>query len=260
MSGLHPFLDHPRPLAIAHRGGGLEAEENTLPAFAHAAALGFTHVELDVHATADGHVVIHHDATLDRMCEDPRAIAELTLAELRDVRTVGGAGIPLLADLFESHPDLFVNVETKSDAVVEPLAALIRATGRLDRCGFGAFRGARTQRLRDMLGDGICASPDWRGVLAVRLAGLGLPVAPPAAQMLQVPPVWRGIPVVVPSFLRAAQRFGLPVQVWTVNEGAEMVRLINMGVDAVMTDRPTLLRDILRKRGDWHGREDRQHA
>jgi len=253
MSGLHPFLDHPRPLAIAHRGGSLEAEENTLPAFAHAVALGFSHVELDVHATADGQVVIHHDPTLERMTGDPRAIADLTRDELRAVRTRDGAEIPALADLFEAYPDLFVNIEAKSDAVVEPLAALIRATRRQSRCGFGAFQGARIVQLRDLLGDGICTSPDWRGVLAVRLAGLGLPMARPEAQMLQVPPVWRGIPVVVPSFLRAARRFGMPVHVWTVNEGAEMVRLINMGVDAIMTDRPALLRDILRKRGDWHG-------
>lgn len=254
MAGLHPFLDHPCPLAIAHRGGSLEAEENTLPAFDHAVALGFSHVELDVHATADGEVVIHHDPTLVRMCGDPRAIADLTLAELRAVRTRGGAGIPRLADLFECHPDLFVNIEAKSDAVVEPLAGLIRATGRLDRCGFGSFRGDRIERLRDLLGAGLCASPDWRGVLAVRLAGLGLPLSRPVAQMLQVPTRWHGVPVVVPSFLRAARRFGLPVQVWTVNEGAEMVRLMDMGVDALMTDRPTLLRDLMRKRGDWHGR------
>ena len=254
MSRLHPFLDHPRPLAIAHRGGGMEAEENTLPAFARAVDLGYSHVELDVHATADGEVVIHHDPTLARMCDDPRAIADLTLEALRSVRTRGGAEIPRLADLFETHPDLFVNIEAKSDAVVQPLADLIRSTGRLGRCGFGSFQGARIGRLRDLLGDGLCASPDWRGVLALRLAGLGLPIAAPAAQMLQVPPSWKGVPVVVPSFLRAAHRFGLPVQVWTVNEGAEMVRLLDMGVDGLMTDRPTLLRDLLRKRGEWHGR------
>lgn len=254
MPGLHPFLDHPRPLAIAHRGGSLEAEENTLPAFAHAAGLGYSHVEFDVHVTADGHVVIHHDPTLQRLCDDPRPIAGLTRAELRAVRTRGGAEIPLLSDLFDAHPDLFACIEAKSDAVVEPLAALIAATGRLDRCAFGSFNGARTDRLRALLGDGTCTSPDWRGVLAVRAAGLGLPVARPVGAVLQVPPVWYGVPVVTPSFLRAARRFGMPVQVWTVNEGAEMVRLLNMGVDALMTDRPALLRDILRKRGDWHGR------
>ncbi len=97
------YLDTPRPVAIAHRGGSLEAEENTLPAFARAVALGYGHVETDVHLTADGEVVIHHDASLLRMTGDPRAIAALTWAELHRVRTHGGARIPRLADLLEDR-------------------------------------------------------------------------------------------------------------------------------------------------------------
>ena len=255
MAAPHPFLDHPAPLAIAHRGGSLEAEENTLPAFAHAVRLGYTHVETDVHATRDGVVVIHHDPTLARMTGDPRAIADLTWAELAQVRTPAGAGVPRLTDLFDSHPDLFVNLEAKSDAVVEPLADLIRATGRLDRVATGSFSAARTDRLAALLGPGLCRSPAWRGVLAVWLAGLGLPVARPAAQVLQVPERFHGVPVVTPWFLRGARRFGMPVQVWTVNEGADMVRLLDRGVHALMTDRPSLLRDLLRKRGQWRGRD-----
>ena len=96
MPALHPFLDHPAPLAIAHRGGSLEAEENTLPAFAHAAGLGYTHVELDVRATRDGVVVVHHDPTLARMFNDPRAVADLTWSELARLRTFA---IPLLHEL-----------------------------------------------------------------------------------------------------------------------------------------------------------------
>lgn len=251
MSARHPFLDHPGPLAIAHRGGGLEGEENTLPAFAHAVALGYSHVELDVHATRDGEVVIHHDADLARMTGEARAIADMTFAELRAVRTRGGAQIPRLADLLEEWPDLFVNIEPKDDRVIAPLAALIRATGALGRIGTGSFSAARTRRLAGLVGPDLCRSPAWAGVLNVRLAGLGLPVARPDAQMLQVPEHFRGVPVVVPGFVRAARRMGLPVQVWTVNDEAAMVRLLDMGVDAIMTDRPTLLREVLRKRGEW---------
>jgi len=255
MTALHPFLDHPRPLAIAHRGGALEAEENTLPAFDRAVALGYSHVELDVQATADGAVVIHHDLTLERMTGDPRLVADLTQSQIAALRTPGGAAIPLLSDLLESHPTLFVNIEPKSDAVIEPLADLIRSMGVIDRIAVGAFRAERIERLRDSLGAGLCVAPAWRGVLAVRLAGLGLPVARPDADVLQVPTQFRGIPVVVPSFIRAARRFGMPVQVWTVNDGAEIVRLLEMGVDALMTDRPAFLRELLKKRGEWRGRD-----
>lgn len=249
MPALHPFLDHPAPLAIAHRGGSLEAEENTLPAFAHAVRLGYTHVELDVRATRDGVVVVHHDPTLARMFNDPRAIADLTWPEIAPLRTSNGAGVPRLAEVLETWPALFVNIEPKCDDVVAPLAALLTQARALDRVAVGSFSGARTAALADALGAGLCCSPDWRGVLRVRLAGLGLPLpAPPRAQVLQVPERWKGIPVITPGFLRAAQRMGLPVQVWTVNEPADMDRLLNLGVDALMTDRPSLLRDILRRR------------
>lgn len=251
----HPFLDHPLPLAIAHRGGSLEGEENTLPAFAHAVRLGYSHVETDVHATRDGVVVVHHDPTLLRMCGDPRAIADLTWAEVARVPTRGGAGVARLTDLWDAHPDLFVNLEAKSDAVVAPLADLIRRTGRLDRVAVGSFAQARTDRLAQTLGPGLCRSPAWRGVLAVWLRGLGLPTARPDAQVLQVPERHRGIPVVTRGFLRAAVRWDLPVQVWTVNDGADMLRLLDAGVAALMTDRPTLLRDLLKKRGEWRGRD-----
>lgn len=251
MPARHPFLDHPGPLAIAHRGGGLEGEENTLPAFAHAVALGYSHVELDVHTTSDGVVVVHHDPTLERMTGEARAIADMTWAELRAVRTRGGAEIPRLAGLLEEWPDLFVNIEPKDDRVIEPLAALIRATGAVNRIGTGSFSAARTRRLAELVGPELCRSPAWTGVLNVRLAGLGVPVLRPDAQMLQVPERFRGVAVVVPGFLRAARRMGLPVQVWTVNDEPGMVRLLDMGVDAIMTDRPALLRAVLRKRGEW---------
>lgn len=253
MRHVHPFLDHPAPIAIAHRGGALEAEENTLPAFARAVSLGYGHVELDVHATRDGAVVVHHDPTLQRMTGDPRAIADLSLAELRAVRTPGGADIPLLADVMESWPALFVNIEAKSDAVVEPLAALLRRMAAVGRIGVGSFRPARTRRLRAALGDGLCWSPAHRGVLGLWLRGWGLPLPPGPAPVVQVPERFSGIPVVTQRFVRAAHRAGISVQVWTVNERPAMERLLDIGVDGIMTDRPTLLRQVLRERGQWQG-------
>ncbi|HPD93720.1 MAG: glycerophosphodiester phosphodiesterase [Rhodobacter sp.] len=246
---MHAFLDHPRPIAIAHRGGSLEAEENTLPAFANAVRIGFTHVETDVHLTADGAVAIHHDPTLARMAGDPRAIAALSRAELGRIRTHGGAAIPLLSDLFEAHPDLFVNIEAKSDAVVEPLARLVRDLGVLDRICVGSFDASRTARLRALLGEGLCWSPAFGGVLGLWLAGWGLPFRAAPFRVVQVPCVWRDIPVVTPRFLRAAHRRGIQVQVWTVDDAADMHRLLDMGVDAIMTDRPTVLNQVLRARG-----------
>ena len=248
---MHPFLDHPRPLAIAHRGGSLEGEENTMPAFAHAIALGYTHLETDVHLTRDGVVVVHHDPTLARMTGDPRAIADLTWDELRAVRTPGGASVPRLCDLLESWPDRFVNLESKSDAVVAPLAELITRMKALHRIGTGSFDPDRTARLRALLGDGLCWSPAHRGVLGLWLRGWHLPLRTGSFQMVQVPLFFRGIPVVTPRFLRAAHQRGIQVQVWTVDDAATMHRLLDMGVDALMSDRPTLLKEVLMARGQW---------
>ena len=248
---LHPFLDHPRPTPIAHRGGSLEAEENTLPAFEHAVRLGFRHVELDVHLTADGVVVVHHDDTALRMFNDPRAIADMTWADLQTLRSAGGAGVPQLADIFHNFPDLFVNIEAKSDAVVPALAEVIRRCNALNRVCIGSFEPTRTQQARSLLGDRLCWSPARNGVAALWAAGWGLPAPATTFPVVQIPTHYKGIPVVTPRFVRAAHARGVLVQVWTVDDEPQMHQLLNTGVDALMTDRPTLLRQVLIQRGQW---------
>jgi len=256
---LHPLLAHPGAIAIAHRGGGLEGEENTLPAFDHAVSLGFTHVELDVHATRDRVVVIHHDPVLTRMCGDPRQIAELDWNGLQGVRTRGGAEIPRLQDLLEAHPTLHVTIEAKSDAVVEPLCDLITRMGVLSRVSIGAFAPARTARARQILGPGLLWSPAHGQVARLFARGWGLPLGLQDFGVVQIPAAWKGLAVVTPRFLRAARAAGVKVQVWTVNEEAEMHRLLDLGVDGLMTDRPGLLRDVLRARGQWPSAPQHQH-
>lgn len=253
MTARYPFLDHLRPLAVAHRGGSLEAEENTMEAFARAVALGYTHVETDVHATRDGVAVIHHDATLARMTNDPRAIADLDWADLARVRTHGGAAIPRVETFLEEFPDLRATFELKCDRVARPLSEVIRRAGALGRVCVGSFAPARTAEIRALLGPGLCWSPAQSGVLALWLAGWGLPLPKPDFAVVQVPPMHKGIPVVTPRLIRAAARRGIDVQVWTVDDGAGMDRLLDMGVGAIMTDRPTVLRDVLIRRGQWHG-------
>ncbi|WP_068303060.1 glycerophosphodiester phosphodiesterase [Pararhodobacter sp. CCB-MM2] len=245
------WLDHPRPVPIAHRGGGLENEENTLPAFAHAVGLGYRHLETDVRLTLDGEVVVHHDATLARLTGDPRRIDRLTWAELKRLRTHGGAAIPRLTEVLEEFPDTLFNIEPKAPDVVEPLAQVIRRAGAIERFGTGCFDPRRTARLRGLLGDGISWSPAHRGVLGLWLRGWGLPIWHGRFPVVQVPLAFRGIRVVTPRFLRAAHARGVQVQVWTVDDEAEMRQLLDMGVDGIMTDRPTLLKAVLQSRGEW---------
>ncbi|MFN3953631.1 MAG: glycerophosphodiester phosphodiesterase [Pararhodobacter sp.] len=254
MSKRYPFLAPSSPVPIAHRGGAREAEENTLPAFAHALALGYRDIELDVHATRDGVVVVHHDATLLRMSGDARPVAALDWAELREIRTRGGNPIPRLDTVLERFPAMRITIEAKSDAVVAPLAEVVRRAGALDRVCVGSFNAARTRRLRRALGPGLCWSPAHGGVLGLWLRGWGLPLLPmDDFAVVQVPVRFRGVPVVTPRFVRAAQARDIKVQVWTVNDAAEMEWLLDLGVDGIMTDRPGLLRRVLERRGQWHG-------
>lgn len=247
----HPFLTAPLAHAFAHRGGAQEVEENTLPAFAHAVGLGYTHVELDVHATRDGQVVVHHDPDLMRLCGDPRQIADLDWAELRVIRTLGGAGIPLLETVLQDFPGLYVTIETKSRAVVGPLCALIKRMGVLERICIGAFDPACTRAARAALGPGLLYSPAHAQVGRLWARGWGMPLSLDDFGAVQVPVAWKGIQIITPRFIRAAHAADVAVHVWTVDDAAQMHRLLDMGVDGLMTDRPTLLRDVLRQRGAW---------
>lgn len=253
MNARFGFLDTPRPLAFAHRGGALEAEENTLPAFAHAVALGYGYVETDVQASRDGVAVLFHDETLDRMTGVTGRVEDLDWKQLSGVRTRGGAAIPRLDEVLAAWPGLRLNLEAKTDAAVLPMARAIRDAQAIDRVCVGSFRPARVAGLRAELGPGLCWSPAHAGVLSVWLRGWGLPLPGTGAPCLQVPRFFRGVPVVTPRFVAAAHGVGAQVHVWTVDEAADMAALLDMGVDGLMTDRPSLLRDVLTARGAWHG-------
>ncbi|WP_347310668.1 glycerophosphodiester phosphodiesterase [Defluviimonas sp. SAOS-178_SWC] len=245
---LHPFLDHPRPIAFAHRGGSLEAEENTMDAFAHAVGLGYSHVETDVQATRDRVAVIFHDDTLERMTGEDVRVDALSWEELTARRTRGGAAIPRLDEMLGAWSSLFVNLEAKADAAVAPMAEAIRRADALDRICVGSFEAKRTAELRARLGPGLCWSPSHAGVLGLRLRGWGVPSARPSFPAVQVPVSYKGIPLVTRRFVRAAHALGVQVHVWTVDEEAEMEHLLDLGVDGLMSDRPTRLREVIARR------------
>lgn len=244
------FLQTDLPIAFAHRGGALEAPENTLAAFGHAVSLGYRYIETDVQATRDGIAVIFHDDDLKRLVGRPEAVGGLDWSELRNLR-VAGEEIPRLDDLLTAWPELRINLEPKSDAAVVPIAEAIRRAAALDRVCVGSFQEARVRRLRELLGAELCWSPGPLGVFRVWATGHGLPLGAPDCAALQVPTHFRGIPLVTRKLVRAAHARGLQVHVWTVDKREEMERLLDLGVDGLMTDRPTLLRDVLRTQGLW---------
>jgi glycerophosphoryl diester phosphodiesterase len=253
MPGVMPvyaFLDSPRPLAFAHRGGAREAPENTMAAFAHAVGLGFRYLETDVQGTRDGVAIVFHDEELERLTGRPGRIADLTWDELRSAR-VAGEPLPRLDELLAAWPEVRVNLDPKNERAAAPMAEAIRRAGALNRVCVGSFHDRRVARLRKLLGPELCWSPGPRGVLRFWLRGFGLPAAALACGALQVPTHFKGIPLVTRRFVEAAHAKGVQVHVWTVDARDEMERLLDLGVDGLMTDRPTVLREVLQARGAW---------
>ncbi|MFC8534391.1 glycerophosphodiester phosphodiesterase [Streptomyces sp. NPDC057249] len=248
----HPYLDHPAPLAFAHRGGAAGGAENTTAAFRRAADAGCRYFETDVHASADGRLVAFHDATLDRVTDARGRLAELPWSEISRARVAGREPLPLFEELLETFPGARWNVDVKAEAALRPLLELIRATDAWDRVCVGSFSEARVARAHRLGGPRLATSYGVRGVLGLRLRSYGIPAALRAgAVCAQVPESQNGIRVVDRRFVREAHARGLQVHVWTVNEPERMAALLDLGVDGIMTDHIETLRTVLSERGAW---------
>ncbi|MFD4974462.1 glycerophosphodiester phosphodiesterase [Streptomyces sp. NPDC058424] len=248
----HPYLDHPGPIPFAHRGGAADGLENTVAQFRHAAGLGYRYMETDVHATADGRLVAFHDATLDRVTDGAGRIADLPWEDVRQARVAGREPVPLFAELLESFPEVRWNVDVKAEPALRPLLDLIERTNAWDRVCVGSFSEARVVRAQRLAGPRLATSYGTRGVLALRLRSWGLPAVPRgSAVAAQVPVSQYGVPVVDRRFVRTAHARGLHVHVWTINEPALMHRLLDLGVDGIMTDHIDTLRKVMEDRGVW---------
>jgi glycerophosphoryl diester phosphodiesterase len=247
------FLDWPGPLAFAHQGAHSAdgPGENTMAAFEAAVAQGYRYLETDAHATTDGVLVAFHDDRLDRLTDRAGAIGDLPYADVRAARVRNHDEIPLLEDLLTAWPDVRINIDPKHNAAVDPLIELIRRTGTVDRVCIGAFSDRRLSRVRQALGPRLCTSMGPRQVSRLVAAARGLPAGSFSAACVQVP-VRRGpVPLVTERFVTAAHDRGLQVHVWTVNQADEMHRLLDLGVDGIMTDRTDVLKAVLVGRGEW---------
>lgn len=270
-----------RVINYAHQGGAWEWPSSTLFAIRKALEAGATAIELDVHATADGELVVCHDASVDRTTEGRGAIAAMTLAELRTLDNaywfVPGADVTAgrdpedypyrgrapddpdfrvatLREVFEAFPGVVLNLDIKQTAPAvesyeEPLARLLAEYGRVDDVIVASFLDVATERFAaaapqvgtsaGMLGTGAF----WRA--------LKEGTEPPRmrAVALQVPEQHGEIVVVDRSFVEAAHAAGIAVHVWTVNDEESLCRLLELGVDGIVTDLPSTLARVLAARG-----------
>jgi glycerophosphoryl diester phosphodiesterase len=243
----HPFLDWDGPIPFAHRGGASDAPENTMPAFEYAVGIGYRYIETDVQVTSDGVLVAFHDNDLQRTCGRRGKINELPWSEVRTARVDGQAPIPLLEDLLGTWPDLRVNIDCKTDSAIPALVAALTRTIAIERVCVGAFNDLRLRKLRAALGDGLCTTLGPAGTAALRFGLLRRS----SARAAQVPVEQGPLVVTNTAFIERAHRMGIAVHVWTIDDPDEMRRLLDLGVDGIMTDRPAVLREVLEQRGQW---------
>lgn len=244
------YRDRPGPLAIAHRGGAGLAAENTLDAFGRSYALGVRFLETDVRRTADNRLVAFHDARIDRVTPKSGRVRNRTLAELTALPVLGGGPIVELDELLTAYADACFTLDVKDPAIVPALAEMLVTRGLAHRVCVAGSRGSWLRELVARVGADLCTALSWRE-LAV-LTSTRSRRAYGQAAFAHVPLRLGRVPVFRDDLVARAHDVGVRVIVWTVNDAETMHRLLDNGVDGVITDRPDLLREVLVARGQWH--------
>lgn len=252
-------------IVYAHRGGAALRPENTVEAFDHGIACGADGLELDVHLSKDGVVVIHHDDTLERTTSGHGPVAACTAAELSTVDAgfhfTDGAGghpfrgrgicVPPLRDVLRRYPSaaLIIELKVPGDRLARQVVDDVRAANAVDRVAIGSFYADALRAVRNYepsIATGA-AREETRWALYRSWVGMTIGAAPPYREF-QVP-VWSGLtPIVTRRFVSAAHRAGVAVKVWTVNAADDMRRLVSLGVDGLITDHPDVARSVISSR------------
>lgn len=249
-------MDGQVPIGIAHRGFSLGGAENSLTAFQAAVDLGYGYLETDVRVSCDGVAVTFHDNCLDRVTNRSGRLSELTWTQISEARIVGREPIPRLDDVLAAFPAITFNLDVKSHIGVGPTLDAVRRTNSWDRVRFAAFSHNRITALRRVIGPGGAFGLSPREIVELKFTRRRQ-VAPepvlPVDTAAQVPGVLGRMGLVTPRFIEQAHRRNIAVHVWTINSRAEMIRLLDLGVDGIITDRADILREVLDERGQWIG-------
>lgn len=254
-----PYFEF-RPAALAHRGFSRDGLENSMAAFRAAVNLGCRYLETDVHTTSDGVPHLFHDRTLERVTGSPGRISGLTAAQVAEARIGGTEPVPRLDALLLELPDALLNLDIKDWNSVEAVAAVIERHQAHHQVLVTSFSDRRRRAVLKRLSRPVASSAGLGLSAVFTLLGPVLPgplfrrVMPRLlsdVHALQVPVRYGPIHVATAGFIRRAHSLGLVVHCWTINDLAEMRRLLDLGVDGIVTDRADLLRDVLVERGQW---------
>ena len=245
---------HHAPLAFAHRGADPQ-RENTMAAFRRAVAMGYRYLEVDVRTARCGTLVVFHDETLDRATDGVGPLSDRSWEELAQLR-LGGEPLVRFEDLLTEWEDVHLNVDLKDDASVEPFTEIVERHGAHERVLAASFNDPRRHRVRRRLSRRVATSGGWAATALIVLLGpLGLMrwLSGRVSEIdcLQVPITQGRIRVVTPGLIQRCHKAGLQVHVWVVDDPAEMHRLLDLGVDGLMTDDAAALAGVMRQRSVW---------
>jgi glycerophosphoryl diester phosphodiesterase len=235
---------------LAHRGLAIDAPENTLLAFEQALAVGVTHLETDVHGSADGVSMISHDPDLTRLAGRPARVGQLSATELRAIDLGHGQGFCSLADALDAFPDARFNIDIKSADAVAPTVATIRQARAVDRVLIGSFSPERRLAVVRQL-PGVATSVSARGAVAAVVAARSPGGLPTVRRILrdvhavQFPLSMLRMPTMTPRTIAAFHAAGVEVHAWTINDVPTMRRLLDLGVDGLVSDRADLAVEVL---------------
>jgi glycerophosphoryl diester phosphodiesterase len=250
---MKPFLSHEHPLRFAHRGSRILWPENTLPAFQGAVDLGYRYLEVDVHVSSDGRIVVFHDDRLDRLTDGRGKVWDCTWDELRSLdaaynfkpdegfpRRGQGITVPRLEDLLQTFPHALLNIDLKQAGIEETVVAEVLRLQVEERVLIGSFRDWRIREFRDLTQGRVAVSAGPREVArAIAACRIGRPIRG-VADALQVPRR-----IVSRRLVDSAHVAGKQIHVWTVNDPVQMKHFLAMGVDGIITDRPDLLNEVV---------------
>lgn len=250
---MKPYFSHEHPIRLAHRGSRILWPENTMTAFQGAVGLGYRYLEIDVHVSSDGRVVVFHDDSLERLTDGVGKVWDRTWNELRTLDAAHnfkpdegfplrgtGLSIPLLAELLQAFPDALLNIDLKQAGIEEVVASEIERLSAQDRVLIGSFRDWRIREFRRLTQGRVAVSAGPRELAqAVAACRIGLPVRG-IADALQIPRR-----IVSARLVDSAHKAGKQVHAWTINDPDQMKALLAIGVDGIITDRPDVLNEVV---------------
>jgi len=243
---IHPYLNQSGVSISAHRGGSEEAPENTLESFSYAIGLGSSYIETDVQLSADGIPYIFHDDDLSRLLNMEVKFNSLYSDQIEKLKLFESYQIPKLETALTQFPNALFQIDLKTDEVALPAMKVIENLNAFDRICIASFSSNRLQKVRKKFPD-TCLSMGPKEILKLLLASFGLYNKTIYGDCLQVPIYHYGIKLVTRRFVKYVQSIGLKIHVWTINDENTMRKLIDLGVDGIITDRPKLLKEVLSK-------------